>query len=93
MLLWYEISVKFLGHIFDENKVHGVQDIPIPTSVSAVRSFVGMLITFETSFQASYLPLTELTKKKIFGENVFQMTENVISAFKIAKDQVEHHTC
>ena len=42
-------SVEFLGHIFDKNGVHlsekmvqGIRDIPIPTSVSSVRSFVGM---------------------------------------------------
>jgi len=47
------ISVKFLDHIFDQNGVHlsdkrvrGIQDIPISTSVSAIRSFVGMVNYF-----------------------------------------------
>ena len=46
-------SVEFLGHIFDEYGVHlsdkrvqGIKDLPIPTSVSAVRSFVGMVNYF-----------------------------------------------
>ena len=43
-------SVEFFGHIFDENGVHlseqrdqGIRDLPIPTSVLAVRSFVEMV--------------------------------------------------
>ena len=46
-------SVEFLGHIFDEYGVHlsdkrvqGIKDLPIPTSVSAVRSFFGMVNYF-----------------------------------------------
>ena len=42
---------------------------------------------------SSYLgPLTDLTKKRNFGEYGFEMTEKAISAFKIVKDQVAHHT-
>jgi len=62
----------------------GIQNIP--TSVSAIRSFVGMVNYFRDfiSSLSSYLgPLTDLTKKKNFGENGFEMTENAISAFKI----------
>ena len=43
-------SVEFLGHIVDEyvvnlsyKRVQGIKDLPIPTSVSALRSFVGMV--------------------------------------------------
>ena len=45
-------SVQFLGHIFDEHGMHlsdkTVRDsrYPIPTSVSAIRSFVGMVNYF-----------------------------------------------
>ena len=46
-------SVEFLGHIFDQNDVHlsdkrvwGIQDISIPTSVLAIRIFVGMVNYF-----------------------------------------------
>lgn len=42
--------VEFLGHIFNENGMHLIeklvqrtQDNPIPTSLSAVRSFVRMV--------------------------------------------------
>ena len=95
-------SVEFLGHIFDENGVHlsdkrvrGIQDIPIPTSVSAIRSFVGMVNYFRDFIPSlfSYLgPLTDLTKKRNFGEYGFEMTEKAIAAFQIVKDQVAHHT-
>ena len=75
-------SVEFLGHIFDENGVHlsdkrvrGIQDIPIPTSVSAIRSFVGMVNYFRDFIPnlSSYLgPLTDLTKKRKFGERALK---------------------
>ena len=79
-------SVEFLGHIFDEHDVHlsdkrvrGIQDIPIPTSVSAIRSFVAMVNYFRDfipSLSSSYLgPLTDLTKNKNFSEYDFEMTE------------------
>jgi len=71
-------SVEFLGHIFDEHGVHlndkrvrWIQDIPIHTSVLAIRSFVGMINYFRDFIPSlsSYLrPLTDLTKKRNFGE-------------------------
>ena len=95
-------SVEFLVHIFDEHgvnlsdkRVRGGQDISIPTSASAIRSFVGMVNCFRDFIPSlsSYLgPLTDLTKKKKFGENGFEMTEKSISAFIIVKDQVAYHT-
>ena len=91
-------SVEFLSHIFYKHGLHlsnkrvrGIQDIPIPTSVSTIRSFVGMVNYFRDFIPSlsSYLgPLTDLTKKKIFGDNGFKMTEKQISFFKIVKDQV-----
>ena len=86
-------SVEFLGRIFDngkhlsEKRVQGIQDIPIPTSVLAVRSFVGMVnyfCDFIPNFSSHLGSFTELMKKKI-GENGFQSTENAISAFKVVK--------
>ena len=96
-------SVEFLGHIFDQNcvylsdkRVRGIQDIPIPTSVSSIRSFVGMVNYFHDFIPSlsSYLrPLTDLAKKKRnFGEYGLEMTEKEISAFQIVKDQEAHHT-
>jgi len=71
-------SVEFLGHIFDENRVHlsekrvqGIRDLSVPTSVLSVRSFVGMVNYFRDFIPSlsSYLqPLTDLTKKRNFGE-------------------------
>ena len=78
-----------------EKRVQGIQDLPIPTSVSAVRSFVGMVNYFRDFIPAlsSYLyPLTELTKKLKFGENGFEMTEDALSAFVRVKDMVMAHT-
>ena len=83
-------SVEFLGHIFDEyahlsdKRVQGIKDLPIPTSVSAVRSFVGMVNYFRDfiSSLSSYLqPLIEQTKKRNFGENCFEMKEEVLRSF------------
>ena len=79
-------SEELLGNIFDENGVHlseqmvqGIRDLPILTSVLAVRNFVGMANYFR-DFILSLSPylqtLTKLTKKRNFGENGFEMTEN-----------------
>ena len=86
------MNVKCRGSPSDK-RVQVIQDIP--TSVSAIRSFVGMVNYFRDFFPSlsSYLgPLTDLTKKKNFGEYGFEMTEKVISAFKFVKDQVAHNT-
>ena len=95
-------SVEFLRHIFDEHgvqlsdkRVQGIQDIPIPASVSAIRSFVGIVNYFRDFIPSlsPYLgPLTDLTKKRNFGKYGFEMTEKAISAFQIVKYQVAHHT-
>ena len=60
----------------------------------AIRSFVGMVNYFRDfipSLSSYFGPLTDLTKKRNFGEKGFEMTENAISAFKIVKEQVAHH--
>ena len=71
-------SIEFLGRIFDENgvylseqRVQGIRDLPILTSVLAVRSFVGMVNYFRDFIPSlsSYLqPLTEFTEKRNFVE-------------------------
>jgi len=92
--LWPKLFIYFV-HLSDK-RVREIQDIPISTLVSAIRSFVGMVNYFHDFIPSlsSYLgPLTDLTKKRNFGEyNGFEMTEKVISAFRIVKDQVAHHT-
>ena len=78
-------SVEILGYIFDKNGVHlseqRVQenrDISIPTPVSAVRRFVGMVNYFRDfipSLSPYFQRLTERTKRRNKGENGFEMTE------------------
>ena len=53
-------SVEFFGHIFDEKgimmsstRIQGIQDLPEPTSVKSVRSFMGMAHYFRDLFQIS----------------------------------------
>ena len=68
-----------------------IQDIPIPTSVSAIRSFVGM-VNYIPSLSSYLGPLTDLTKKRNFRKYGFDMTEKTISAFDVVRDQEAHHT-
>jgi len=101
VLIWHDF-LEFLGHIFDEYGVHlsdkrvqGIKDLPVPTSVSAVRNFVGMVNYFRDFIPAlsSYLyPLTDLSIMRQFGENGFEMTEEALSAFVRVKDMVMAHT-
>ena len=72
-------------HLSDKRE-RGIQDIPIPKSVSSICIFVGMVnyfLDFIPSLSSYLEPLTDLTKKKNFGENEFEITEKAISAFKI----------
>ena len=101
MLIWNDFS-GVLGHIFDEygvllsdKMVQTIKDLPIPTSVPAVRSFVGIVNYFRDfipSLSSYLLPLTELTKKLNFGENGFEMREEALRAFWRVKDQIMAHT-
>ena len=69
---WME-SVSFLGHIIpeqgisvDPKKVEAVQDWPVPTSVSEVRSFLGLAgyyRRFVQDFSRIAEPLMRLTRK------------------------------
>ena len=66
-------SIKFLGHVVDEHgitpdpeKIKIVQDWPTPTSVTAVRSFVGLAQYFRKfiqGFSSLISPLTKLFRK------------------------------
>ena len=66
-------SIEFLGHIFDENgvtlsnsRVQGIRDLPEPTSVKGVRSFIGMVNYFRDFIKGlsnHLIPLTQLAKK------------------------------
>jgi hypothetical protein len=67
-------SIEFLGHVFDKNgvkmsdsRVQGINDLPEPTSVKGVRSFIGMANYFRDfvkGLSSHMIPLTALTKKK-----------------------------
>ncbi len=66
-------SIEFLGHVFDKNgvkmsdsRVQGINDLPEPTSVKGVRSFIGMANYFRDfvkGLSSHMIPLTALTKK------------------------------
>jgi hypothetical protein len=70
--------IEFLGHVFSEEgiqlsdeRVQGIRQIPEPTSLKAVRSFVGMVNYFRDIINGRsghLIPLTELTKKRYSSE-------------------------
>jgi len=88
-------SIEFLGHIFDvsgvrlsDARVKGIQELPEPTSVKGVRSFIGMVNYFRDFIKglSSYMiPLTALTKK-ISASEPFRMTQEGRAAFVLIKD-------
>jgi hypothetical protein len=88
-------SVEFLGHIFDEKgimmsstRIQGIHDLPEPTSVKSVRSFVGMANYFRdfiSGLSTYIIPLTMLTKKRYTSE-AFELTEAARNAFYLVKD-------
>jgi hypothetical protein len=87
-------EVEFLGHVFNKEGVHlsdsriqGIRDVPIPTSVKSVRSFVGMVNYFRdfiNGLSGHLRPLTELTKRK-FTDEPFAMTSEALAAFELIK--------
>ncbi len=68
-------SVKCLGHMvnaegvtIDDDKVEAVKDLPVPTDVTGIRSFMGMLNYFRQfipDFAAKSEPLNRLTRKGV----------------------------
>ena len=81
---------RFLGHIFDENeirssnsRVQGIRDLPEPSSVKGVRSFIGMVNYFRDFIKGLWshlIPLAQLTKKNATQKG-FEMTEEARDAF------------
>jgi hypothetical protein len=67
-------EIEFLGHIIDANgvrlsdaRVQGIRAVPEPTSVKAVRSFIGMVNYFRDfipDLSGHLIPLFALTSKK-----------------------------
>lgn len=84
-------QVKYLGHLISEQgvrpdpaKVEVVRDISTPTSVKAVRSFLGLASyyrRFIRGFSTLAAPLTHLTKKNAR----FQWTDDCETAFQTIK--------
>jgi len=76
--------IEFLGQVFDKNgvkmsdfRVRVINDLPEPTSVNGVRSFIGMVNYFRDflkGFSSHMIPLTALTTKKLASEP-FRMTQ------------------
>lgn len=85
-------SVKCLGHTVtsqgvtvDEDKIQAVKDLPVPTDVTGVRSFMGMLNYFRQyieGFAEISEPLNRLTRKKVEWE----WSDECQAAFQRLKD-------
>jgi len=86
-------SVEFLRRIFDENgimmssstRIQGIQDLPEPTSVKSVKSFVGMANYFRSGLSTYIMSITMLTKKRYTSE-AFELTEAARNEFYLVKD-------
>ena len=69
-------------------RVNGIQELPEPTSVKGVRSFIGMvnyIRDFIKGLSSYMIPLTALTKKNSASEP-FRMTQEGRAAFALIKD-------
>ena len=87
-------SIEFVGHIFDENgvrlsdsRVQGISDLPEPTSVKGVWSFIGMVNFFRDfikGLSSHLIPLTQLTKKNA-TKKCFEMTPEARNVFLESK--------
>ena len=68
-------GIEFLGHVFSEEgmqlndeRVQRIREIPEPTFLKAVRSFIGMVNYFRDTINGlsgHLIPLTALTKKRL----------------------------
>ena len=87
-------KVAFLGHIVDAEGVHcdpakvdAVRDWETPTTVTEIRSFLGLASyyrRFVPKFSTIASPLTDLTKK---GQ-AFEWTDSCDEAFRILKQKL-----
>ncbi|XP_075479367.1 uncharacterized protein LOC142520248 [Primulina tabacum] len=90
---WLE-QVSFLGHIvsrdgiaLDPMKIEAIKQWPIPTTVSEVRSFLGLAgyyRRFIANFSKIALPLTNLTSKAV----KFEWTNECQHGFQVLKDKL-----
>ena len=87
-------QVTYLGHIFsasgimpDPQKIKAIQDRPIPTTVTAVRQFIGLASYYRRyikDFATITAPLHNLTQKGIH----FQWSEECTAAFDLLKQKL-----
>ncbi|MCW3101545.1 MAG: uncharacterized protein JWL77_7163 [Chthonomonadaceae bacterium] len=93
---FFKQSISFLGHVvsgegigMETNKVEAVQEWPIPTSVTAVRAFLGLAgyyRRFVRNFSEIALPLTDLLRTEIkfrwtdIRQTAFQRLKQAISS-------------
>ncbi|XP_075516224.1 uncharacterized protein LOC142551066 [Primulina tabacum] len=90
---WLE-QISFLGHVVSKDgiavdpvKIEAVQKWPIPTTVSEVRSFLGLAgycRRFISDFSKISLPLTNLTRKTV----KFEWSNDCQSGFQELKDRL-----
>ena len=88
-------SVESLGHIFENGgfeRKNSIGDIPIPTSVSAVRSFVEIVDYFRDFIPNNIWDPQLNSKKESFGENGFQRTLSQPFKFSRIRWYIDHHT-
>ncbi len=92
-------SVKCLGHMvnaegvtIDDDKVQAVKDLPVPTDVTGIRSFMGMLNYFRQfipDFAAKSEPLNRLTRKGVEWE----WTDDCQTAYERLKEALCEKPC
>jgi RNase H-like domain found in reverse transcriptase len=73
---------------YSDARVQGIRDIPEPTSVKSVNSFIGMVNYFRgfiSGLSGQLILLDELAKKKSTSEH-FCMTRAALLAFRTIKD-------
>jgi hypothetical protein len=96
-------EIEFLGQLINgegyrmtDARIQGIRDMPEPSSVKAVRSFVGMVNycrNYIPNLSARLAPLTELTKTKVSGRSaVFELTKAARTAFLDVKDIIAQYT-
>jgi transposase InsO family protein len=91
---FFKEKISFLGHVvsakgisMEEDKVKAIQEWPVPSSTTAVRSFLGLTgyyRRFVKGFGRIALPLTNLLQ----NESKFQWTESQQQAFDSLKQAI-----
>ena len=95
-------SLTFLGHVVDEHgirpldeKVQHIRDFPAPNSLRKLREFLGMINFYRRFIPhcADILqPLTDLLKNRKKKNQSIELSEDELSAFSKAKDELANAT-